>query len=111
MNVNVAIFPPHGRIQCHTFASFTPSCPTPFCQTAPLLPSVTQQQNVMEYWWEDSIFTAIHPSASAVVGYHNTIGGITSGAALVLSFELLSDGIFNDFASAFMVNFQSLLSL
>jgi len=22
----------------------------PFCQTAPVLPSVTQQQHVMEYW-------------------------------------------------------------
>ena len=56
----------------------------PFCQTAPLLLSVTQQQNVMEYWWEGLISTAIPPtSASDVVGQHNKVGDITFGAALV----------------------------
>ena len=35
----------------------------PFCQTAPLLPSVPRQQNVMEYCWEGSASTAIHPAA------------------------------------------------
>ena len=34
-------------IQIHTFASYTFLCQTPLCQTAPLLPPVTQQQNVM----------------------------------------------------------------
>ena len=52
-----------------------------FCQTAPLLPSVTQQQNVREYWWEDSASTAIPPtSTSNVVGQKNKTGGITFGA-------------------------------
>jgi len=52
----------------------------PFCQTAPLLPSVAQQQNVMEYCWEGSASTAISPtSASDVVGQHNKIRGDTFG--------------------------------
>jgi len=34
-----------------------------------LLPSVIQQQHVMEYWWEGSTSTAIPPtSTSDVVG-------------------------------------------
>ena len=42
-----------------------------------LLPSVTQQQHVMEYWWEGSASTAIPPtSASDAVGQHNKIEGI-----------------------------------
>jgi len=49
-----------------------------FCQTAPLLPSVTQQQNAMEYWWEDSTSIAIPPtSTSDVVVQHNKTGDIT----------------------------------
>jgi len=45
---------------------------------------VTQQHNVVEYWWEGSTSTAIPPkSASDVMGQQNTIGGITFGAALV----------------------------
>ena len=39
-----------GGIQWHTFTSYIPPWQTPFCQTAPLLPSVTWQQNVQEYW-------------------------------------------------------------
>ena len=49
-----------GGLQFHTFASSTLLCQTPFCQTAPLLPSVTQQQHVMEYWWEGSILLLYH---------------------------------------------------
>jgi len=37
----------------------------PFCQIAPLLPPVTQQQNVMEYFWEDSAATTISPSSAS----------------------------------------------
>jgi len=55
----------------------------PFCQTAPLLPSVTQQQNVMKYWWEGSTFTAITRSASDIMGQHCNIGGTTFRAAYV----------------------------
>ena len=55
-----------------------------FCQTAPLLPSVTQQQNVMQHWREGSISAAIPPtSTSDGVGQQNKIGGITFRAALV----------------------------
>ena len=52
---------------------------------APLLPSVTRQQNVTEYWWRGSASIAIPPSsASGVVGYHHKAEGITFGAALIL---------------------------
>jgi len=84
MNVG-AIFFPSGGIQLYTFASYTLLCQVPFCQTAPLLSSVTQQQNVMEYWWEGPTPTVMPPtSASDVVGQHNKIGGITFGTVLVL---------------------------
>jgi len=66
------------------FASYTVPCQTPFCQTATLLPSVLQQQNVMEYWWEGSASAAIPPaSASVIRDQCNEIGGITFGEALV----------------------------
>ena len=73
-----------GGIQFHTFAPYAVPCQIPFCQTAPLLPSVTQQQNVTEYWWEGSTSTSTPPtSACDSVGQNNEIGGITSGAALL----------------------------
>ena len=51
---------------------------------------VTQQQNVMEYWQEDSASTAIPlTSAYDVVGQRNKIGGITFGPARVLRCVLL----------------------
>jgi len=57
----------------------------PFCQAAPLLPSVTRRQNGMEYWWEGSASIAVPPtSAYDIVGQQNNIGGITFGAAFVL---------------------------
>ena len=57
----------------------------PICQTIPLLPSVTHQQNVMEYWQEGSIPTDILPTLSSdVVGKDNKIGGITLGADLII---------------------------
>ena len=57
---------------------------TPFCQTAPLLLSVTWQQNVMEYWWEGSTSTAILPtSTSEAVGQRSSIRGIPFGAAYI----------------------------
>ena len=52
---------PHGGIQFHTFIPHTLPRQAPLCQTAPLLPSVTWQQNVKEYWWEDSASAAIPP--------------------------------------------------
>ena len=73
-------FFPHEIIQLHILGSHTPPCQMPFCQIASLLPSVTQQQNRTEYWWEGSTSTAILPtSASDIMGQHNKIG-----AALVL---------------------------
>ena len=42
----------------------------------PSAASVTQQQNVTEYWWEDSASTAI-PSTFGIVGQRNKRGGIT----------------------------------
>jgi len=44
----------------------------PFYQNASLLPSVTQQQNGTEYWWEGSTFNTIPPTlASDVMGQQN----------------------------------------
>jgi len=40
---------PHGGIKWHTFASYKLPCQPPICQTSPLLPSVAQQQNLIEY--------------------------------------------------------------
>jgi len=55
----------------------------PFCQTAPLLSSASQCQNIIEHW-EGSIPTAIQPvSASVALGQHHELGGITFGAALI----------------------------
>ncbi len=56
-------FFPRGGVQFHSFASYMLPCQTPFCQTAPQLPSVTQQQNLTEYWWEGSTSTAISPTS------------------------------------------------
>ena len=64
-------FPP-GGIQWNIFASSALPCKTPFCQTVPLLPSVTQQQSVIEYWWEGSISTGMSPtSALEIMGQQN----------------------------------------
>jgi len=73
----------HEGIQFQPFAPYTLPCQMPFCQSAPLLPSVTQQQNIMGYWWEGSTSAAIPPTAASDVGQHNEIGGITFGAAPV----------------------------
>ena len=73
---------PRGEIQFYTFATYTLLCQMPFCQAAPLLPSATQQQNVVEYWWEGSTSTAIPPtSTSDVTGQHNKRRGTIFGAA------------------------------
>lgn len=52
--------------------------------TAPLLPSVTQKQDVMEYWWEVSDSALISPTTTSyVMGQHNKMGGNTFREALV----------------------------
>ena len=69
-------FLPQRRIQFHAFIHISMS--DAVCQTAPLLPSVTQQQKTMEYWCEGSALTVISPVPTYdVVGQHNKIGGIT----------------------------------
>ena len=68
----------HGGIQSHLFAPYSLPCQMSFCQTVPLLPSVTQQQKVMEYWWGDSVSTTMLPTfTSDIMGQHNKTGGIT----------------------------------
>ena len=74
----------HGGIESHTFGSYTFLCQMPFCQTAPLLPSITQQKHEMEYGWETSACAAVPPpSASDFVGQHSNIGGNTFRAAVI----------------------------
>jgi len=78
MNVNGCNIFPHEGIQWHTFVSYILPCQILLCQPAPLPPSVTQQHNVMEYWWEGSASAAIPPaSACTVVGQQDKIGGVT----------------------------------
>ena len=75
---------------------------TPICQTAPLLPSVTWQQNVMECWQEGLTSTAIPPTFSAdIMGQLNKIGGITFGVALVYAQVCY---LFSDSFSPFLVS-------
>jgi len=47
MNVSGCHFFLHGGIQIHSCVPYMLLCQMMFCQTAPLLPSVAQQQNVM----------------------------------------------------------------
>ena len=64
----------HEGIQFHTFSSYALPCQMPLCQTTPLLPSVKQQQSVMEYCWKGSTSTAIPPTfISDDLGQHNKI--------------------------------------
>ena len=78
----------------HFFSAWRNSVPhlcfvcfqTPFCQTAPWLLSVTQQENVMGYWQKGSTSTVVPlTSASNVMSQHNKIGDIIFGAAIVVS--------------------------
>jgi len=56
-------------------------CQAPFCQTAPLLPSVAQQQNVTGVG-KFSLYCHTTNIPSDAVGQHTKIGGITFRAAL-----------------------------
>ena len=81
----VTFFPQEG-IQWHTFATCALLCQMTFCQTAPLLPPVTQQQNLTESWCKGSVSTAIPPpSASVITGQNNKIRGISFRADLLYS--------------------------
>ena len=55
---------PRGGIKFYPPASYTLPCQMPFCQTTPLLPSGTWQQNGMECWWEGSTSAAIPPTSN-----------------------------------------------
>ena len=63
----------------HIFASYTLPYQMPLSQSAPLVPSVTRQQNMTEYWWEGSIPTAIPPTAIS-----DNVGQCTKTEALLL---------------------------
>jgi len=55
--------------------------PDAILSDCPSASSVTWQQNVVEYWWEDSTSTAIPPtSAFDIMDQDNKRGGITFGA-------------------------------
>ena len=76
-------FFPHAEIQRPIFASYTLPCQMPFGQTAPLLPSVAQQQCVTEHWGKGWTFTSIpSTSTSDIMGWDNKTGSIASRAAL-----------------------------
>jgi len=79
-----------GGIQFHAFASDGLLFQISVCQTAPPLPSVTQQQNVMDYWWECLSCTAMQStSISNAVGQHNIIESVTFRAVLILWFSMI----------------------
>jgi len=63
----------HRDIWLHTLTTYRLPCQMSFRQTPPLLPSVTWQLNVMEYWWKGSTSSATPPtSTSDIVGQRNT---------------------------------------
>ena len=56
----------HGGIQWHVFPSSALPCRMPFCQAAPLLPSVMQQQHITGYWQKVQpllSYSKVHQSA------------------------------------------------
>ena len=74
----------HWGIQWHSFSSYALPCQTSNCQTAFLLPSVSWQPNVVDYWPGRLTSTAIPPpSASDIVGQHSKIGSSTLGVAFL----------------------------
>ena len=72
-----------SKSQFHPFGPYMLPCQIPFCPTAPLLPSVTQQQNVRE----GSASTAI-PSTflSDIIGQQSKIRGIIFRAVLTQTY-------------------------
>jgi len=76
-------------ISWHIFSDtpllYTPLCQVPYYQTAPLLPSVSQQQNIMEYWQEGSVSTIIPPtSTSDVMGQYNEVALLLEQASQII---------------------------
>ena len=88
VNVNECIF--FHLEEFNSFVSYAILRLTSYCQVAPLLSSVTWQQNVTGYWWEGSTSTAIPPaSVSVAAGQHHKIGDITFREALALYLFIL----------------------
>ena len=84
ISVNGCNFFLHGAIQFHTFPSYPLPRQTPFCHASLLLPSVTWQHNITEYWWEGLTSTALpSTSTSDIAVQHNKIRGITFREALI----------------------------
>jgi len=50
-----------------TFASYALPCQMAFCQTDPVLPSCTRQQNINKYLQECSAFTVVPPTSASDV--------------------------------------------
>ena len=65
-------------LRIHTFATYPLPCQTPFYQTAPLLPSVTQQQHRTEYWRDGSTSAAVPPTSIS-----DTVANIIKWEALL----------------------------
>lgn len=93
MNVNESnFFPVRKNSIPHLCFIQTSLSDAIFCQTTPLLLSVTWQQYKKEYWWEGSFSPAIPPSASDVVSQYNKIGGVTFAFALILWEDCVQKG-------------------
>ena len=83
--LNVNIFCTEGVIThlCFIFISMSDT-------TLSESPSAAICHTATEYWWKGTTSTAISPtSASDIMGQHNKIGGITFGAAFMLSHDWL----------------------
>ena len=78
-------FLPHGGIQWHAFASYELPHQMAFSPTAPLLPSVAWQQNVMGYCQKGSTSTAVSTTSASEAVSQDKIWGITFEAALITS--------------------------
>ena len=79
MNVNGCNFFSCGGIQWCTFASYALLYQIPFCQTAPLLPSVMWQQNITVFAGRFNLYW----HNTNIMGWHK-IRRITFRAALIL---------------------------
>lgn len=65
-------------------------CQMPILQTASLLPSVTQQQNVTGYWWKALASTVLPPTSASDVEGKNW-SSTTISELCHISQEILND--------------------
>lgn len=76
----------HRGIHWYICDLYALPCSTWLYQTASLLPYVTWQPNILEYWWEGTTSTAVQPTSDTdIVGHHDRIGGIAFAAILIYS--------------------------